>query len=106
MGMGVDGVGLATLIAYAFNLTVVTIYCLLRKDLRSSFFWFTRESFDLSELRDYLKIGLPSALMICLDWGSIELLALISSSLGVDATGAQILALNSFLMLIMAPLGG
>lgn len=103
--MDVDGIGLATMIAYTFNFLMITVLCLSMKELKKSFFFFTRESIR-EGITEYLKIGIPNSAMLCLDWGSIEMLALVASKLGVDATGAQIIALNAYIVLLMVPFGG
>jgi Na+-driven multidrug efflux pump len=85
--MDVDGIGLATMIAYTFNFIMITVLCLSMKELKTSFFFFTRESIK-EGITEYLKIGFPNAAMLCLDWGSLEILALVASKISVDATGA------------------
>lgn len=44
--------------------------------------------------------------MLCLEWGGLEILALVASIISVDATGAQIIMLNTFVVLMMVPFGG
>ena len=44
--LGFIGVGLATLISYIFNFTMITLFCTAMTDLKESFFFFTRETFD------------------------------------------------------------
>ena len=85
--MDVAGIGLATMISYTFNFIVVTALCLSMKELKKSFFWITKESIE-DGIAEYLKIGIPNSAMLCLDWGSLEILALVASRIGVDATGA------------------
>jgi len=93
------------MISYSFNFLMVTVLCLFNKELKKSFFLITKESYS-EGLREYLKIGIPNALMLCLDWGSVEILALLASQIGVDATGAQIIALNAYIVILMVPFGG
>jgi MATE family multidrug resistance protein len=85
--MGVKGVGIATMISYSFNFVMITTMCMSIKELKKSFFLITKES--MSEgITEYLKIGIPSAVMLCLEWGGLEVLTLVASSISVDATGA------------------
>ena len=44
LGMDVLGLSLATFMTYTSNFVFVTIYCNLKKDLKSSYFFFTKES--------------------------------------------------------------
>jgi MATE family multidrug resistance protein len=103
--MGVQGVGIATMISYSFNFVMITAMCMSIKELKKSFFLITKES--MSEgITEYLKIGIPNAAMLCLEWGGLEVLALIASAISVDATGAQIIALIFFIVILMIPFGG
>jgi Na+-driven multidrug efflux pump len=43
-----------------------------------------------------MKIGLPSATMLVLEWGSYEVLTLMAGYLGVLSTGAQVIIINTF----------
>jgi multidrug resistance protein, MATE family len=98
-------VGIATMISYSFNFIMITVICKTIKELKKSFFFITKESIQ-EGISDFLKIGVPSAAMLCLEWGGLEILALIASAISVDATGAQIIALNFFIVVLMIPFGG
>lgn len=101
--LDVVGVSLATLITYFLNFALITAYSKYDRDVRKSFFFFTKESFE--ELGDYLRIGVPSCCMLCLEWWSFEVLALMAGYISVDATGAHVIVLNTHVVLIMVPLG-
>lgn len=101
--LDVIGVSLATLITYFLNFALITAYSRYDKEVRKSFFFFTKESFE--ELGDYLRIGIPSCCMLCLEWWSFEVLALMAGYISVDATGAHVIILNTHVVLIMVPLG-
>ena len=103
--MGVEGVGIATMISYSTNFLVITVLCSSIKELQQSFFMITSESVN-EGLSEYMKIGIPNAVMLCLEWGGLEALALMASLISVDATGAQVIALNTFIVLAMIPFGG
>ena len=103
--MDVKGIGLATMISYSFNFIMITVLCSTIKELRKSFFWITRESI-IEGIKEYLLIGIPNAAMLIFEWGGLEILALLASCISVDATGAQIIAYNFFVVLLMIPFGG
>ena len=84
---------------------MITVICSSIKELKKSFFFITKESIQ-EGISEFLKIGVPSAAMLCLEWGGLEILALIASAISVDATGAQIIALNFFIVVLMIPFGG
>ena len=72
MGMGFLGITWGTFITYFINSILVTVYCgWYRSDLKESFFFPTKESFE--DLWDYFKLGLSSSAMISLEWWSYEL---------------------------------
>ena len=87
LDMDVIGVGLATMISYTWNFIMLTIICSLLKGLKESFFFITKESIK-EGIREYLVIGIPSAGMLCLEWGGFEVLALVASAISVDAIAA------------------
>jgi MATE family multidrug resistance protein len=97
------GVSFATVFTLFLNFMIVTIYCRQNKEVRKSFFFFTKDSFQ--ELRQYLRIGIPSCVMLCLEWWSFEVLALMAGYISVEATGAHVIVLNTHVVVIMLPLG-
>lgn len=44
-GWDVYGISLATIITYFSNFAAITLYCLWDKEVKRSFFWFTKESY-------------------------------------------------------------
>ena len=97
------GVSIATFITYFLNFAVITIYCRTNKEVKKSFFFFTKESFQ--ELGPYLKIGIPSTTMLCMEWWSFEVLAIMAGYISVEATGAHVIVLNTHVVIIMVPIG-
>lgn len=97
------GVGLATILTYFLNFLIITIYCRYDKEVRRSFFFFTKASFQ--NISGYLKVGIPSATMLCLEWWSFEVLAFMAGYISVDATAAHVVILNTHVVIIMVPLG-
>jgi len=43
--------------------------------------------------------------MLCLEWWSFEVLAIMAGYISVDATGAHVIILNTHVVVIMVPLG-
>ena len=44
--------------------------------------------------------------MLCFEWGGLEILAILASFISLEAISAQVLALNTFIVLMMVPFGG
>ncbi|CDW80289.1 na+-driven multidrug efflux pump [Stylonychia lemnae] len=101
--MGVQGASLAMLISYTLNFFLITLFCMAATDLRDSFFFFTKDTFG--EFSEYLKIGIPSAVMLCLEWGGFECFIIIAGLISVDVSGAQVVILNTFFVIMMLSLG-
>lgn len=99
----IEGVALATCLTLFLNFSIVTIYSKRDKDVSKSFFFFTKESFE--ELGSYLKIGIPSCAMLCLEWWSFEVLAIMAGYISVESTAAHVICLNTHVVVIMLPLG-
>ena len=77
------GVSIATFITYTLNFIFATLICLYSKELKKSFFWFTKDSF--TEIRDYLAIAIPSAAILSAEWSCYEILTFLSGFLSVLA---------------------
>lgn len=102
-GWSIFGVSLATIITYFLNFAIITLYCMYDKEVKESFFFFTKESFK--QVGGYLKVGIPSLTMLCLEWWSFEVLAFMAGYISVDATAAHVVVLNTHVVIIMVPLG-
>jgi MATE family multidrug resistance protein len=75
------GVSLATFLTFFSNFIIVTAICYRDKELEGMYFFITRESFN--DVWDYLKIGIPNASMVCLEWWFFELLALLAGYISI-----------------------
>lgn len=69
--------------------------------------WFlpNKECFDIQGLITFLKMGIPSIGMICLEWWSFEILILFSAYISMTATSANIIVLNTAVTSFMPALG-
>ena len=101
--LNVEGVAYATIITFFLNFLLITLISKFNKHLRHSFFFITRESFH--NMGEYLKLGLPSCFMLCIEWWSFEVLAIMAGYISVDATAAHVVVLNTHVVLIMIPIG-
>ncbi|CDW91386.1 transparent testa 12 protein [Stylonychia lemnae] len=102
-GLDISGAALATTITYFLNFIIVTIYCANCSDLKESFFFPDRETFK--DLGEYLKIGIPSASMLCLEWWSLEVLALVAGYINVITTASFVIIANTYTILSMFAFG-
>jgi len=101
--MGIMGASIGTVITYVANVIIVTVYCIMQKDLKESFFFPTRECFE--DLWDYFRIGLPSSAMLSLEWWSFEVQAILASYISVVAVGSMVILINTLTVFTMIPFG-
>ena len=102
-GWGASGAAMATNITYILNLVLCEVWILRVPEIRKTYAWPDRQSFQ--KLGSYLKIGIPGALMLCFEWWAFELLALFSGLMGVEALAAEVVVINMVTFVFMIPLG-
>jgi MATE family multidrug resistance protein len=103
MDLDIIGASLATSFTYFLQFTMITVLCMKTKSLKKSFFFPTKETFK--ELGAYIKLAIPSTLMLIFDWWSFELLAILAGYISVAVTGAHIIILNVYYFFVMFCLG-
>jgi len=103
LGMEIKGVALATFLTYFSQFIFVEIYGLFVPEVRAAMFFPTKESFR--EWGSYLKLSIPSTLMLCAEWWAFEVLILLAGYIGVVEQAAQILLFNMIALMFMVALG-
>uniref|UniRef100_A0A0D9XIS6 Protein DETOXIFICATION n=1 Tax=Leersia perrieri TaxID=77586 RepID=A0A0D9XIS6_9ORYZ len=79
-GMGSRGAALANAVSYGVNVAILAFYVRASKSgCKATWGSFSGEAFR--ELRQFVALALPSAMMICLEWWSFEILVLLSGLL-------------------------
>jgi MATE family multidrug resistance protein len=79
---GVFGVGMATNITFFLNFSVVALAIYFNKDINKYIAPVDRKTFR--RLWGYIKIGIPTTIMVCFDLWSFAILTLISHFLGIN----------------------
>jgi Na+-driven multidrug efflux pump len=97
--LGLEGACIASGVTYFLNFALITIKCYMSSDLEESFFLPNKESFD--GMIDYLKIGIPMALQVTLDYMIVEVQNLLSSLISIVANAAMVIVLNAQILLFM-----
>ncbi|EOA32443.1 hypothetical protein CARUB_v10015718mg [Capsella rubella] len=107
-GLGYRGAALAISVSYWFNVILLSFYVKYSPSCSHSWTGFSKEAFK--ELYDFSKIAFPSAIMVCLELWSFELLVLASGLLPnpVLETSVLSICLNTSLTIwqISVGLGG
>ncbi|CAN1291523.1 Protein DETOXIFICATION 16 [Linum perenne] len=78
-GFGSQGAALSVAVSYWFNVVVLDIYIRFSSACRNTWTGFSKEG--LKDLSGFLKLGIPSALMVCLEFWSYEFLVFMSGLL-------------------------
>ncbi|PUZ75167.1 hypothetical protein GQ55_1G128500 [Panicum hallii var. hallii] len=79
LGLGRNGAALANAISYLANLSFLALYVRLSPSCKATWTEFSAEAFR--GIPDFLKLAVPSAVMVCMEWWSFELLVLLSGLL-------------------------
>ena len=77
----IHGVAFSNVLTNIVNLLILELHCYFSKHFKDCYFWFTEDT--LEDIGEYIKIGCHSALMVCLEWWTYEILALSAGWLGV-----------------------
>ncbi|TVU32473.1 hypothetical protein EJB05_24204, partial [Eragrostis curvula] len=105
LGLGANGAALANTVSYLVNLSILALYVRLSPSCARSWTGFSREAFR--GVADFLRLAVPSAIMVCMKWWSFELLVLFSGLLPNPKleTAVLCICLNTSSMAFMVPLG-
>ncbi|KAL6883666.1 hypothetical protein ACP4OV_011080 [Aristida adscensionis] len=105
LGLGTDGAALANAVSYLVNLALLALYVRLAPACRATWTGFSGEAFR--GIPSFLKLAMPSAVMMCMKWWSFELLVLLSGLLPNPKLETAVLSisLNTNDLVMMAPLG-
>ncbi len=103
--MGLEGAGLATLLARLASMLGVMVWCRVSPDLRD---WTPRRWFlkpDRKELASFWKIAWPASLQVSAEMSAFIVAALLIGTLGAAALAAHQVAIMCVATTFMVPLG-
>jgi len=112
MGLGFDGVPLALCLSYVIHITLMLLYVRLsgtwlktwaKTDPRECWAGWSRRLFQ--DWGPFLKLGVPGALLVCLDWWAFEIVMLEAGVLGISSMAAAGIVMQLTFMVYMVPLG-
>ncbi len=90
--MGVGGAGLANSITYTMILVLSHVYISKQEDIQES--WFRPTAACLIGMGAYCKRGMWTAIRVCLEMWSYEIMILMSTFLSDEDTSSQIICNN------------
>lgn len=104
-GLGNRGAALANSISYWINVLLLVVYIRISPSCKESWTGFSSETFH--HVLSFIRLAIPSATMICLEFWSFELIVLLSGLLPNPKleTSALSILLNTGAMIFMIPFG-
>lgn len=78
---GVVGTGYAGVISNGSILIICLIYTSMLEDVKEGVFW--PDSRSCTGIYEYLKVGIPSVVMIAAEWWAYEVIAILTGLFGV-----------------------
>uniref|UniRef100_A0A453DW61 Protein DETOXIFICATION n=1 Tax=Aegilops tauschii subsp. strangulata TaxID=200361 RepID=A0A453DW61_AEGTS len=104
-GMGSNGAALSTAVSYWVYVILLAVYVRVSSSCKQTWTGFSMQAFHGAH--DFLRLAVPSALMLCLEWWSFEILVLLSGLLPNPQleTSVMSITLNAANCLFMIPYG-
>jgi MATE family multidrug resistance protein len=103
MDFEMAGAGIASSISNIMVFASMLLYTSSIDEIKEALFYPDRRTFK--DLRKYLKLGIPSALMLCLEWWAFEVMSLICGLIGVEEQAAQVILINIVGIIFMIAMG-
>lgn len=106
-GLGSRGAAIANSISYWINVTILALYVKFSPSCKKTWTGFSKEAFALNNIPIFLKLAVPSAVMVCLEMWSFELMVLLSGLLPNPKLETSVLSisLNTSALVWMIPFG-
>ena len=102
--IGIGGCSLTISFFFFSIVTFATIYILAQKKLYQGL-WHGFSWAIFHDWKQFFLLGIPSALMLLLEWGVFELNGLASGRLGVETLGTMSICMQILTLVYMLPLG-
>ncbi|XP_039143192.1 protein DETOXIFICATION 16-like [Dioscorea cayenensis subsp. rotundata] len=104
-GLGHKGAALAMSISYWLNVILLVLYVKFSPACKKTWTGFSSEA--LRDIFNFIKLAIPSAVMVCLEFWSFEMLVLLSGLLPNPKLETSVLSisLNTAAMVFMIPFG-
>ncbi len=88
----IAGLAIATSISFFLNIVIITVYTVANERFRQT--WVKPRLYMFRNLGTYVKLAIPSLLMLCLPWWGFEAHFYIASQLSLNAAAAQVIMVN------------
>ncbi len=99
------GAGISLSITQFLNFAIVTLYIYLYNPNPDTNLNITTSSVNIKRVMDFLKYGVPSAILFAANWLGVEVMILLSSYLNYESMVANVCLLNLTTLIFMIPMG-
>jgi len=96
---GVVGAGISTSLANFVVILMLVKYSRNQSEIKESLVPF--KMCQKQEIQEYLKLGLPSAVMLSIEVWAFEIVTLFAGVIGVDQQAANVVMINSLYFIVM-----
>ncbi|XP_071676141.1 protein DETOXIFICATION 16-like isoform X2 [Lolium perenne] len=79
LDMGIKGAAVANSISFLTNVSILALYVRLSPSCKTTWTGFSCQAFD--DIPAFMKLAVPSAIMVCMEWWSFEVLVLLAGLL-------------------------
>ncbi|XP_058727678.1 protein DETOXIFICATION 16-like [Vicia villosa] len=106
-GLGGRGAAIAISMSFWLNVIILSLYIKFSPSCKNTWHGFSKEALALNKIPIFLKLAIPSALMVCLEMWSFELLVLLSGLLPNPKLETSVISifLNTEAAIWMIPFG-
>jgi MATE family multidrug resistance protein len=106
MEMGVFGAAMAINVTYILNFTIQEFYVnVYKKQYFSQFKAPIASAETFSDWLTFIKLGVPTTALMCLEWWAFEFIIMFAGVLGVTELAAQVAIMNVNGLVFMFSLG-
>ncbi|XP_073220769.1 protein DETOXIFICATION 16-like isoform X2 [Cicer arietinum] len=106
-GLGSRGAAVANSISYWLNVTILSLYVKFSPSCKKTWTGFSKEALAWNNIPIFMRLAIPSAVMVCLEMWSFELMVLLSGLLPNPKLETSVLSicLNTSAAVWMIPFG-
>ena len=101
--LGILGLAIATSIKDFVLFVTVMVYCRNSSQFKQTLQPFDSETF--AGWYDYLKVSIPSTVMVCSEWWAFEVYIILAGNIGVSELAALIICNNINIIMLQVPGG-
>jgi MATE family multidrug resistance protein len=101
--LGIMGVGIASSVSNSITFTLMLTYTSQLEEIKEAVQWPNKKA--TQDVCQYLKLGVPSALMLCLEWWAFEAIIIMVGYIGVNEQAANVIIFQMAAFVFMVALG-